>query len=47
MPPTSRASAGRTGTPGEFLEGFGRATGQRLGVAFAAPFEVFPMGWGD
>ena len=33
--------------PGEFLEGFGRATGQRLGVAFAAPFEVFPMGWGD
>ncbi|MCW2762788.1 MAG: GlcNAc-PI de-N-acetylase [Marmoricola sp.] len=33
--------------PAEFLEGFGRATGQRLGVAFAAPFEVFPMGWGD
>jgi len=33
--------------PREFLEGFGRATGQRLGVAFAAPFEVFPMGWGD
>jgi len=32
--------------PAEFLEGFGRATGQRLGVAFAAPFEVFPMGWG-
>ena len=31
----------------EFLEGMGRATGQRLGVAFAAPFEVFPMGWGD
>ncbi|MEO7351871.1 MAG: PIG-L deacetylase family protein [Marmoricola sp.] len=33
--------------PAEFLEGFGRATGQRLGVGFAAPFEVFPMGWGD
>ncbi len=29
----------------EFLEGFGRQTGQRLGVAFAASFEVFPMGW--
>lgn len=33
--------------PREFLEGFARQTGQRLGVAFAAPFEVFPMGWGD
>jgi LmbE family N-acetylglucosaminyl deacetylase len=33
--------------PAEFLEGFGRMTGQRLGVALAAPFEVFPMGWGD
>ncbi len=31
----------------EFLEGFGRSTGQRLGVAFGAAFEVFPMGWGD
>jgi len=31
----------------EFLEGMARGTGQRLGVAFAAPFEVFPMGWGD
>jgi LmbE family N-acetylglucosaminyl deacetylase len=31
----------------EFLEGMARATGQRMGVAFAAPFEVFPMGWGD
>jgi LmbE family N-acetylglucosaminyl deacetylase len=31
----------------EFLEGFGRQGGQRLGVAFAAPFEVFPMGWGE
>jgi len=32
--------------PREFLEGFSRPVGQRLGVAFAAPFEVFPMGWG-
>jgi LmbE family N-acetylglucosaminyl deacetylase len=31
----------------EFLEGMARATGQRMGAAFAAPFEVFPMGWGD
>jgi len=33
--------------PREFLEGFGRQTGQRLGVTFAAGFEVFPMGWGE
>jgi LmbE family N-acetylglucosaminyl deacetylase len=33
--------------PREFLEGFARATGQRLGVAFAAAFEVFSMGWGE
>ncbi|HWJ68411.1 MAG TPA: PIG-L deacetylase family protein [Nocardioides sp.] len=33
--------------PREFLEGMARATGSRLGVTFAAPFEVFPMGWGD
>jgi LmbE family N-acetylglucosaminyl deacetylase len=33
--------------PREFLEGFARGAGQRLGVAFAAPFEVFPMGWGE
>jgi LmbE family N-acetylglucosaminyl deacetylase len=33
--------------PREFLEGLGRQTGQRLGVTFAAPFEVFPMGWGE
>ncbi len=32
--------------PSEFLEGFGRATGTRLGTPMAAPFEVFPMGWG-
>lgn len=32
--------------PREFLEGFSRATGQRMGVAFATSFEVFPMGWG-
>jgi LmbE family N-acetylglucosaminyl deacetylase len=33
--------------PAEFLEGMSRVTGQRLGVAHAAPFEVFPMGWGE
>lgn len=33
--------------PREFLEGFARQTGQRIGVAFAAGFEVFPMGWGE
>ncbi|MCW2755909.1 MAG: GlcNAc-PI de-N-acetylase [Marmoricola sp.] len=33
--------------PREFLEGMARATGSRMGVAFAAPFEVIPMGWGD
>ncbi len=33
--------------PREFLEGFARQAGQRMGVAFAASFEVFPMGWGD
>ena len=33
--------------PREFLEGMARATGTRLGVPFAAPFEVFPMGWGE
>ncbi|WP_134768594.1 PIG-L deacetylase family protein [Nocardioides sp. 1609] len=31
----------------EFLEGMGRQSGQRLGVGFGAPFEVFPMGWGE
>jgi LmbE family N-acetylglucosaminyl deacetylase len=33
--------------PREFLEGFGRQTGQRLGVGMAAAFEVFPMGFGE
>jgi LmbE family N-acetylglucosaminyl deacetylase len=33
--------------PREMLEGMARATGQRLGVAMAAPFEVFSMGWGE
>lgn len=33
--------------PREFLEGMARGTGQRLGVGFAAPFEVIPMGWGE
>ena len=31
----------------EFLEGMARGTGQRIGTAMAAPFEVFPMGWGE
>lgn len=33
--------------PEEFLEGIARPTGTRLGVAKAAAFEVFPLGWGD
>lgn len=33
--------------PAEFLEGFGRQVGSRLGVTFGAAFEVFPMGWGE
>jgi LmbE family N-acetylglucosaminyl deacetylase len=33
--------------PAEFLEGMSRAAGSRLGVAHAAPFEVFAMGWGE
>jgi len=33
--------------PREFLEGMARPAGSRLGVPMAAPFEVFPMGWGD
>jgi LmbE family N-acetylglucosaminyl deacetylase len=32
--------------PEEFLEGFARATGTRMGVAMAVGFEVFSMGWG-
>ena len=32
--------------PAEFLEGMSRQNGQRMGVAHAAPFERFPMGWG-
>ena len=31
----------------EFLEGTSRPTGARMGVAFGASFEVFPMGWGQ
>ncbi len=30
----------------EMLEGFGRGTGSRMGVAFAAPFEVYSLTWG-
>jgi hypothetical protein len=33
--------------PREFLEGFARQAGTRMGVAFAASIEVYPMGWGD
>jgi hypothetical protein len=33
--------------PREFLEGFGRQIGQRMGVAFGAAFEVFSMTWED
>jgi LmbE family N-acetylglucosaminyl deacetylase len=33
--------------PREFLEGFGRQTGQRMGVVFATAFEVYPLGWGE
>jgi len=33
--------------PREFLEGFARQGGQRLGTTYAATFEVFPMGWGE
>jgi LmbE family N-acetylglucosaminyl deacetylase len=32
--------------PRECLEGFARPPGSRMGVALAAPFEVFPLGWG-
>jgi LmbE family N-acetylglucosaminyl deacetylase len=30
----------------EMLEGFSRPVGSRMGVAFAAPFEVYSLGWG-
>ncbi|WP_426245417.1 PIG-L deacetylase family protein [Nocardioides sp. LHG3406-4] len=33
--------------PREFLEGIARQAGQRMGVAFATTFEVYPMGWGE
>ena len=32
--------------PAEMLEGFSRPVGARLGVTFAAPFEVYSMTWG-
>ena len=35
------AGVGVEGLPGLL------AVGQRLGVTYAAPFEVFPMGWGE
>lgn len=31
--------------PAEFLEGFGRQAGTRLGTTFASTFEVYPMTW--
>ena len=31
--------------PAEFLEGFGRQAGTRLGTTFASIFEVFPLTW--
>ena len=31
--------------PAEFLEGFGRQAGARMGTTFASTFEVFPMTW--
>ncbi|MFJ9443751.1 hypothetical protein ACIRRH_18025 [Kitasatospora sp. NPDC101235] len=34
---------GATAEPREFLEGFGRGAGSRLGTRFAVPFEVFPL----
>ena len=30
----------------EMLEGFGRMSGSRMGVPFAAPFEVYSLTWG-
>ncbi|MGW6913068.1 PIG-L deacetylase family protein [Kitasatospora sp. NPDC054939] len=35
---------GAMADPREFLEGFGRGAGSRLGTRFAVPFEVFPLG---
>ncbi|MFF1796084.1 PIG-L family deacetylase, partial [Kitasatospora sp. NPDC058263] len=34
---------GAMADPQEFLEGFGRGAGSRLGTRFAVPFEVFPL----
>src|SRR3712207_9272673 len=30
----------------EMLEGFSRPVGSRMGVSFAAPFEVYSLTWG-
>ena len=32
--------------PREVLEGFARPPGSRMGTTYAAPFQVYPMGWG-
>ena len=49
--PDLRSVVGRKGRPDQrpmaIEEGFPARAGQRLGVAFAAPFEVVPMGWGE
>ena len=45
--PTSTAWAGRTSTPPSSSRACRASTGQRLGVAHAVGFEVFPMGWGE
>ena len=47
-PPTRRTSTGsgwENWDPREFLEGFGRQSGQRMGVAFATPFQIHPIKW--
>ena len=45
--PTSTGWAGRTSTRASSSRASAGRPGQRLGVGLAAPFEVFPMGWGE
>ena len=45
--PTSKGSVWEHFDPEEFLEGWARQAGTRLGVPMATSFEVFSMGWGD
>ncbi len=42
---TSTVSAGRTGTRGSSSRGSAARSGQRMGVAFATPFQVYPIKW--